>query len=205
MKRIDLASGQVLTLDDHTQYGAFPHAFPGGVAYRDSAAGGAVFLRNDGRRADDDFTFVFTADDLSIDVARRSGISRIASADGPARGYLWPSLSPAGDRVAFVVMQQGMGVVNVDGSALHILCEGDDASSPSWHPSGRWILFQRTVDGEWDIAASDLYVVSSTSAELRQLTDTPDLVELHACFSPDGSRVAFQAKDLIYVGEVTGQ
>lgn len=73
--------------------------------------------------------------------------------------------------------------------------------SPTWSPSGRHIVFTSLRSGN-----KDLYIISLDEAAdeaARNLTNSPDLQEDHATFSPDGSALAYSEDstgfELIYV------
>lgn len=73
--------------------------------------------------------------------------------------------------------------------------------SPHWSPSGRHIVFTSLRSGN-----KDLYILSldeATDDAARNVTNSPDLQEDHASFSPDGSALAYSESstgfELIYV------
>ncbi len=73
------------------------------------------------------------------------------------------------------------------------ITEGDfDNGSPVWSPDGKWILFNSNRSGELFKSNnnSDLWIVSSDSGTVRQLTYNigPDR---SAQFSPDGKSIAY--------------
>jgi Tol biopolymer transport system component len=60
--------------------------------------------------------------------------------------------------------------------------------APAWSPDGRQIAFYSEVDGR----KADLFVMDSSGANLRQLTQTPE-AEGYPAWSPDGSQIAFES------------
>jgi hypothetical protein len=101
------------------------------------------------------------------------------------------SWSPIGDRILFVARDtedhhKAIWVINADGSSPHRLqiasgCGGplsDPESfgcySPSWSPTGQWIVFVRSAP---DGSEENLWIVSADGSGLVQLTDggTDDL------------------------------
>ncbi len=78
--------------------------------------------------------------------------------------------------------------------------------SPTWSPSGRHVAFTSLRGGN-----KDLYIISLDEAAddaARNLTNSPDLQEDHATFSPDGSVIAYSEDstgfELIYVMPLAG-
>jgi Tol biopolymer transport system component len=73
--------------------------------------------------------------------------------------------------------------VRPDGGELTQFREGE---FPSWSPDGRMLVFD---------FKDDLWTLGSDGRTLTQLTNTPDVVEGVACFSPDGQSVAFTSNE----------
>lgn len=63
--------------------------------------------------------------------------------------------------------------------------------NPGWSPDHQRIIFSSDRDGE--PGKNDLYTMSAGGADVRRLTNTPDVSEWSAKFSPDGNRVAYVA------------
>jgi Tol biopolymer transport system component len=75
--------------------------------------------------------------------------------------------------------------MDADGSRKRALTEGD---SPDWGPDGR-IAFAR---GGLTSARAEIFVIDSTGANLRQLTNGGDSESrIHPSWSPDGQRIEF--------------
>ncbi|MGZ2412566.1 TolB protein [Sphingomonas sp. F9_3S_D5_B_2] len=84
-----------------------------------------------------------------------------------------PEWSPAGDRIAFTWRGGGVlriGVMNVDGSDERVLTTGPSDEGPSWAPSGRDLVFQRT-DGT---RRRSLYRISVAGGEPMQIATPQD-------------------------------
>lgn len=114
--------------------------------------------------------------------------------------YSGPSWSPDGTQIAFASDRSGNAnyniyVMNIDGSNLRAIVEDSGGDfAPSWSPDGQKILFQawRSNESRWDI-----YVVnvdgSGEQVLINTKLDTVALDEQLATWSPDGSKIAFQA------------
>lgn len=60
---------------------------------------------------------------------------------------------------------------------------------PDWSPDRNWIAFSSNRTGPWD----DLYVMDADGGNVRQLTNTPEVSEHNAAWSPDGRHIAYDA------------
>lgn len=96
-----------------------------------------------------------------------SGQRRISFGGG---AYSSPAWSPAGDRIAFSVSRGGrtaVGLMAPSGADEKLLTRGWQDESPSWAPGGRFLLFQRTGQGN---AIAQLLTVDLAGGEPRPLT-----------------------------------
>jgi Tol biopolymer transport system component len=119
-------------------------------------------------------------------------VTRSVAAAGSAR---------AGARIAF---SRGGEVflMNADGSGQRNLTRHPAFDlKPSWSPDGRWIAFVSTRCCRSDHL--EVYVMSLSGRDQRQLTHTSRGVSSTPAWSPDGRRIAF-ASDGIYVVNVDG-
>jgi dipeptidyl aminopeptidase/acylaminoacyl peptidase len=107
-------------------------------------------------------------------------------------GATW---SPDGKEVVLATNLSGrtnLWKVNVSGSWPIQLAQSDEAQlSPTYSPDGKWIVYQQDKGGN---ELYDLYAIPSSGGTPINLTNTPEVRELSAEFSPDGNSLVFDAK-----------
>jgi dipeptidyl aminopeptidase/acylaminoacyl peptidase len=106
--------------------------------------------------------------------------------------------APRGGRIAFSSTRgdgtQRLYTAKADGSAAKLVLPSPPGPETAdveadWSPRGNELLFVRFTFG--GPVTSDLYVVRTDGGGLRQLTDTPDRLELQPAWSPDGTKITF--------------
>ncbi len=115
-----------------------------------------------------------------------SGSAALTDTTGYNIDAVW---SPDGARIAFVSDRNGavdLFVMNADGSDVQALNIGIEnmGGRNDWSPDGNWLAFYA---GERQ--NHQIYLVSVTSDEVRQITDRHD--NLAPSFSPDGQWITF--------------
>ena len=100
-------------------------------------------------------------------------------------GAAW---SPDGRDVAFTTNLTGRAnlwkVSAAGGFPIQLLQSDDRQTGAAWSPYGKWIVFEQDFGGG---ELYDLFAVSSDGADVVNLTNTPDISEHAAHWSPDGS------------------
>jgi Tol biopolymer transport system component len=109
-----------------------------------------------------------------------------------AQSPLW---SPDGKQIAFSGPEQGVYVVNANGTQLRELLPNVQASyidSYAWSPDGKEIVFAAVnYRGELDI-----YVIDDGDPVQTDLTGTRTSIEDEPSWSPDGKQIAFTRSDV---------
>jgi dipeptidyl aminopeptidase/acylaminoacyl peptidase len=107
------------------------------------------------------------------------------------RSTFGPAWSPDGREVVFTTNLSGRNnlwkVSAAGGWPVQLLQSDDRQSGAVWSPDGKWIVFEQDFGGG---ELFDLFAVSSDGGELINLTNTPDISETDARWSPDGSMLA---------------
>jgi dipeptidyl aminopeptidase/acylaminoacyl peptidase len=164
---------------------------------------------------------VWSPDGTKLAFSRNASIY-VASADGSGEhllvvGGVSPSWAPDGSQLVFarpipvtdrhgppnVPEQQipagvtpGLAIVNLDGSGLTPLTQGDDYD-PVWSPDGHWIAYS-TFDGESYSDNASIEIVSASGTPGPKVYSTGDYsTEQGISWAPDSNTLVFAATDEI--------
>ena len=103
--------------------------------------------------------------------------------------------SPDGKEIAFSTNLTGRTnlwkVPSNGGWPVQLVASDDRQLAASWSPDGKWIVYQQDHGGN---EAWDLYAVPSHGGEPVNLTNTTNVSESGALFSPDSRQLAFAMK-----------
>lgn len=107
------------------------------------------------------------------------------------RSTFGPAWSPDGRQVVFTTNLTGRAnlwkVSAAGGFPIQLLQSDDRQSGAVWSPDGKWIVFDQDFGGG---ELYDLFAVSSDGGEPINLTNTPEISERAAHWSPDGNTLA---------------
>jgi Tol biopolymer transport system component len=135
-----------------------------------------------------------TPEGSTIRLVRPDGTDEVSVGSAlTRRDYFSVSFSPDGTSLLFdqgTDVGFGIFVMNIDGTGVRRISEGDRDYDPSWSPDGSRIAFTHT-DGPMD---SDIFVMDADGSNIARLTDGADgTTNLDPVWSPDGTRIAYQA------------
>jgi WD40 repeat protein len=97
-----------------------------------------------------------------------------------------PLISPDETKIV-VAWKDSLCVLSLDGEILGGTDYGD---SPAWSPDSKHIAYAKTEDDGHRITKSELYTIDADGTNKVRITDTPEEVELHPTWSPDGTKIA---------------
>src|ERR1051326_6756501 len=103
--------------------------------------------------------------------------------------------SPDGKQIAFISNISGRNniwlVSAQSGWPTQLTVSNQRQANISWSPKGRWISYASDNDGNEQF---DLFLVSTSNGQVVNLTNTPEVSEEGASWSPDGERLAYSVK-----------
>jgi dipeptidyl aminopeptidase/acylaminoacyl peptidase len=111
------------------------------------------------------------------------------------RAVVYGSWSPDDKQVAFVTNISGRYniwvVPSQSGWPTQLSVSNQRQVNIAWSPKGRWIAYNSDYDGneQWD-----LFLVSAGNGQVVNLTNSPEVSEEGAAWSPDGEKLAYSVK-----------
>lgn len=119
----------------------------------------------------------------------------------PSGSYISAIISP--DRTRVLVQEKGtMLIYATDGSGL--LGTLGKGSIDSWSPDSKVVLYEiGESDGHY-MLGSELYAINADGSGRKQLTFTPDIIEVDSRWSTDGRHITFWdlKSNIIYIADI---
>lgn len=116
-----------------------------------------------------------------------NGKTSVISPQGQeGQSYLWPSVSPDGEKVVYYLAAKGCYVCNIDGSDPVFL---GMLRAPKWY-NGEVVVGMRDKDNGHYVTESSLLAASIDGQTKQQLTDN-SVMAMYPSVSVDGSKIAF--------------
>jgi Tol biopolymer transport system component len=100
--------------------------------------------------------------------------------------YVWPSLSPDGQKVLAYDMEKGTIVCDVNGTNVLLLGRLD---APAWTRDGKWIIYMDDKDDGHNITSSEIWAISQDGRQKVQLTATDRVLEMYPSCSPTENKI----------------
>jgi len=111
------------------------------------------------------------------------------------RSISGPSWSPNGKEIVFTTNLTGrnnLWKVQASGGWPIQLSQSDDRQGGAvWSPDGKWIVYEQDRGGQ---EYFDIFAIPSAGGEALNITNTDDISETGAHFSPDGATIAISYK-----------
>jgi Tol biopolymer transport system component len=101
--------------------------------------------------------------------------------------WIFPELSPDGSKLFAINRRGEIIVTDLQGNRLANLGIG---GCERWSPDSKRVVFCVQEESEFDIIASELYIINVDGTGKTQITDTPDEIETGPVWSPDGTKIA---------------
>ncbi len=184
----------------------------GGCGGADSSSPPTTVSRTEVRAGNGLIAFAHLEGGLGdISVVSPDGSGRAVLVKGGA-DELYPAWSPDGTKLAYTTDETpdqassangDIVVIDADGSnPVNVTDRSDgdletDNWYPSWAPDGRQIAYMRRIATDtFDFESEneelpDIYVVNVDDSDRRNITMTPDVLEVAPEWSPSGSEIAF--------------
>ena len=133
---------------------------------------------------------------LSIDheqlMITREGTTTLLSPCGTdGCSYIWPSLSPDGQRVMFYLVGSGIYTCNLDGGDVRFVA---DLHAPVWYTDDI-IIAMNDIDGEYTQVSSEIVAVRLGDGTRQTLCGGKDVIAMYPVANAATARIAFTTRD----------
>ncbi len=103
-------------------------------------------------------------------------------------GYLWPSVSPAGDKIAFFAAGKGIVVIDLEGQ---VLAELGNYEMPCWY-NNDYIVAQNASDDGYQFTSSQILLLKADGTFKHELTAKTSMTMQPTC---GGEKIVYTTID----------
>ena len=115
---------------------------------------------------------------------------KVLTPNGENASYIWPTLSPDGKKIAYVVAGKGTFVCDLDGKNVKSLGK---LNAPQWL-SNNWLVGMNDID-DGEILLSSTLVAATIDGKVYQTLSTPtNIMAMYPAVSPDGKQIVFNTE-----------
>ncbi|SEH41844.1 WD40-like Beta Propeller Repeat [Halopenitus malekzadehii] len=132
-----------------------------------------------------DIPFTTTFDLPTLDYERKS-YEFDQRNEQAVTGIQTPALSPDGDRVAFIALND-LWTMEIGEQPTRVTEDQYYQTAPAWHPDGRFLAYSSDKAG-----TEDVYAYDTETDSHHRITSLKDEAAIKATWAPDGSELAFQ-------------
>ncbi len=104
--------------------------------------------------------------------------------------YIWPELSPDGQKIVFTFAGDATYICDLNGE---ILTKIGYANAPTWSPDGKWIAYMVDHDDGHFYTDSEIFISAADGSKKIQITDTADIIEMYPNWGADISKLVFSS------------
>jgi Tol biopolymer transport system component len=125
----------------------------------------------------------------------KNGVKTVLDPFGDG-SYIWPALSPDGQKIVAYDLRRGTFVCDVNGTVLMKLGRRDAAV---WTRDGNWLVYMNDSDDGRAILASDIRIISTDGSIDLPVTATADVLVMNPSCSPTENKIVCSANGALYV------
>ncbi len=110
-----------------------------------------------------------------------------------------PQISPDGNKVAYEGLTTGIQIKDLKTGEITDIGQGNGAQ---WTPDGSGLIYQYAQDDGHDVISGDIYYARADGSGLFNITNTPDIIELHPMISPCGRYVTYEVDGQVFIADL---
>ncbi|MBD3226316.1 MAG: hypothetical protein GF313_16425 [Caldithrix sp.] len=200
LKRVDLKNGKISILEaDKRSLKMISTGIVARLTYLDNATVRQSAISGENQ--------ILSQDDIPfVTIQRReillwdNGEQKMLAPLGKQK-YIWPSISPDGQKLLFTAAGVGTFISDLHGNIENEL---GYANAPQWSADGNWIVFMMDRDDGHRITASDIYAISADGSRKIQLTASQNTIEMYPDWGHQSNKIVYNTQDgRIFLMELT--